>query len=122
MSEPKLRTYERAVVIITGGASGIGRALGQELARRGAEVMLADLQADLADEAAAGIRANGGKACAVRLDVTDFGAVDRLVRETVATRGRLDYMFNNAGIVVAGEAIFTEFRIGTRSSMSISAA
>jgi NAD(P)-dependent dehydrogenase (short-subunit alcohol dehydrogenase family) len=106
MSEPKLRTYQGAVAIITGGASGIGRALGEELARRGAEVVLADLQADGAAEAAAHIRANGGKARAVLLDVTDFASVDQLVQETVAASGRLDYLFNNAGIVVAGEAHF----------------
>ena len=104
MSEPKLRTYEGAVAIITGGASGIGSALGEELARRGAAVVLADLQADLAAEVAAGIRAKGCKAQATRLDVTDFTALDRLVKETVAAGGRLDYLFNNAGIVVAGEA------------------
>jgi NAD(P)-dependent dehydrogenase (short-subunit alcohol dehydrogenase family) len=104
MSEPNLRTFQGAVAIITGGASGIGRALAEELASRGAEVVLADLQADLAAEAAAHIRANGGKARAEPLDVTDFAAVDRLVQETVATSGRLDYLFNNAGIVVAGEA------------------
>ncbi len=104
MSTATLRTYQGAVAIITGGASGIGRALGEELARRGAEVVLADRQVDLAAEAAAGIRAQGGKAQAAALDVTDFAAVNRLVQETVAAGGRLDYLFNNAGIVVTGEA------------------
>jgi NAD(P)-dependent dehydrogenase (short-subunit alcohol dehydrogenase family) len=103
VGENKLRTYRDAVAIITGGASGIGRALGEALAGHGAEVVLADRQAGLAEEVAAGIRATGGKARAAELDVTDFAAVDRLVRETAASRGRLDYLFNNAGIVVAGD-------------------
>jgi NAD(P)-dependent dehydrogenase (short-subunit alcohol dehydrogenase family) len=99
-----LRTYEGAVVIITGGASGLGRALGEELARRGADVVLADLQTEVAEEVAAGIRKAGGKARAVGLDVTDFGAVRALVGQVVGSAGRLDYLFNNAGIVIAGEA------------------
>jgi NAD(P)-dependent dehydrogenase (short-subunit alcohol dehydrogenase family) len=99
-----LRTYEGAVVIITGGASGLGRALGEELARRRAEVVLADLQTEDAEKVAAGIRGMGGKARAVRLDVTDFGAVQALVEQVVGSAGRLDYLFNNAGIVIAGEA------------------
>src|SRR5438105_4857596 len=102
MTDAKLRTYRGAVAIITGGASGIGRALGEALTRQGAEVVLADLQVELAEEVAAGIRSAGGRARAVGLDVTDSPAVERLVQETVATAGRLDYLFNNAGIVVGG--------------------
>lgn len=108
MTQNQLRTYKDAVVIITGGASGIGRALGEELSRLGAEVVLADLQAELAEEIAAGIRAKGGKARGVGLDVTDFSAVNRLVQDTMTTCGRIDYLFNNAGIVVGGEAHFYE--------------
>src|ERR1043165_2150177 len=103
---PLLRTYQGAVAIITGGASGIGRALAEALAQRGAEVVLADLQIELAEEAAARIRSTSGKARAVALDVTDFAAVDRMVQETFSTSGRIDYLFNNAGIVVAGETHF----------------
>jgi NAD(P)-dependent dehydrogenase (short-subunit alcohol dehydrogenase family) len=103
MSQGKLRTYDGAVAVITGGASGIGRALGEELARRGAEVVLADLQSELAEEVAAKIRSAGGKATAARLDVTAFAAVNDLVKDVAGRAGRLDYLFNNAGIVVAGE-------------------
>lgn len=98
-----LRIYTGAVAIITGGASGIGKALGEELARRGAVVVLADRQADVAEQVAAGIRAAGGQAAAVELDVTDFPAFQRVVHETVTAHGRLDYLFNNAGIGIAGE-------------------
>ncbi len=98
-----LRTYAGAVAIVTGGASGIGRALGEALARAGAEVVLADLQADLAGEVAEHIRAAGGRASPAPLDVRDFAATEHLVGETVARHGRLDYLFNNAGIGVGGE-------------------
>ena len=98
-----LRIFDGAVAIITGGASGIGRALSEALGRRGASVVLADRQATLAQEVAAGIRERGGQASAVGLDVTDFTAVDQLVRATAQAQGRLDYMFNNAGIAIGGE-------------------
>jgi NAD(P)-dependent dehydrogenase (short-subunit alcohol dehydrogenase family) len=99
-----LRTFEGAVAIVTGGASGIGRALAEALARRGARVVMADLQAELAEEVAARIRENGGQATAEELDVTDFPATNRLVESMFQTWGRLDYIFNNAGIGIVGEA------------------
>ena len=98
-----LRIFDGAVAIMTGGASGIGRALSEALGRRGASVVLADRQVVLAQEVAAGIQERGGQASAVELDVTDFAAVDQLVRATAQDQGRLDYMFNNAGIAIGGE-------------------
>ena len=97
-----LRIFENGVAIITGGASGIGRALAEALAKRGCEVVLADLQADLAQEVASRIIAAGGRATVVKVDVVDFPAVERLVRETIERTGRLDYLFNNAGIGIGG--------------------
>jgi len=87
------------VAFITGGASGIGRAL----AEQGVEVVLADRQAALAEEVAYAIRQAGGKASAHELDVRDPEQFQRVVDETVARTGRIDYLFNNAGIGVAGE-------------------
>jgi NAD(P)-dependent dehydrogenase (short-subunit alcohol dehydrogenase family) len=103
MEKHGLRTFDGAVAIITGGASGIGRALGESLARRGADVILADRQAELAETVAAAIRANGHRATAADLDVTDFSATERLVQQTVERHRRLDYLFNNAGIGISGE-------------------
>jgi len=100
----RLRIYKDAVAIVTGAASGIGRGLAEALAQRGAEVVLADLQSDLAEQVAAGIRSRGGKVRATLLDVTDFHAFEGLVQETVATSGRLDFLFNNAGIGILGQA------------------
>jgi len=71
-SNKAIRIFDGATAIVTGGASGIGRALSRKLAKRGCEVVLADLQIELAEEVALEIRASGGKAEAVELDVTDF--------------------------------------------------
>jgi NAD(P)-dependent dehydrogenase (short-subunit alcohol dehydrogenase family) len=101
-SNKTIRTFGGATAIVTGGASGIGRALAEELARRGCEVVLADLQIELAEEVASEIRVSGGKAKAVKIDVADFPAMERIVQETVERTGRLDYIFNNAGIGMGG--------------------
>jgi len=87
---------------VTGGASGIGAALGRELARRGALVVLADRDGEDARAEAAGITAAGGRAEAATLDVRDAVAVDALVADVFGRHGRLDYLFNNAGIGVGG--------------------
>ena len=101
-SNKTIRIFNGATAIVTGGASGIGRALAEELAKRGCEVVLADLQIELAEEVASEIHVSGGKAKAVKIDVTDFPAMEHLVQETVKRTGRLDYIFNNAGIVIGG--------------------
>jgi NAD(P)-dependent dehydrogenase (short-subunit alcohol dehydrogenase family) len=81
--------------IVTGGSSGIGRAIAIELLRLGVDVTIADVT-----DAEATARELG---CAgARLDVTDAAAVEKLVGDVKADRGRLDFMFNNAGIAVAG--------------------
>jgi len=95
--------FEGKVASVTGAASGIGRALSEELARRGAAVVLADLQAEEADAAAAALRAAGGSATAAGLDVADFESVRRLIERVAAEHGHLDFIFNNAGIGVGGE-------------------
>lgn len=102
-SDETIRVYSGATAIVTGGASGIGRALAEELAKRGCEVVLADRQIEVAEKVASGIRTLvGGKATAVKLDVTDFPALQRLVHDIIERTGRLDYMFNNAGIAIGG--------------------
>jgi NAD(P)-dependent dehydrogenase (short-subunit alcohol dehydrogenase family) len=104
-----IRSFHEAVAIVTGGASGIGAALGRELARGGAHVVLADRQLELASEVAAAINGAGGKGEAVELDVRDAIAFDAIVALTIERHGRLDYVFNNAGIAVGGE--IREYRL-----------
>jgi len=98
-----MEEFRGKVAVVTGGASGIGRALGEELVRQGARVVLADVNGDAARQVAAAITP-AGAASAATVDVTDAGAVERVVGETAAAHGRLDYMFNNAGIAIMGDA------------------
>ena len=86
------------VAMVTGGASGIGRASALALARAGAAVLVADLDADGATATASAITSAGGFAAPVQADVTDEAAVDGLVTRAVDTFGGLHLAFNNAGI------------------------
>ena len=95
--------WKDEVALVTGGASGIGRALSEELASRGAEVVLADRQHALAEDVARAIREKGGRATACELDVCDLDAFTRSVDGIVKRTGHVDYLFNNAGIAVGGE-------------------
>jgi NAD(P)-dependent dehydrogenase (short-subunit alcohol dehydrogenase family) len=95
--------YVGASAIVTGGASGIGKALATELADRGATVLVADIDGVGAARVADQLRRTGGGGEAVALDVTDAGAVADTVGRFAEDHGGLDFMFNNAGIGVGGE-------------------
>jgi NAD(P)-dependent dehydrogenase (short-subunit alcohol dehydrogenase family) len=95
--------FENLITVITGGASGIGRALCEELARQGATVVVADINLPGAQDVASSIASSGGKACAAYVDVRQAADVQALVDDTVKSHGRLDIIFNNAGIGVGGE-------------------
>jgi NAD(P)-dependent dehydrogenase (short-subunit alcohol dehydrogenase family) len=96
-------SFKDKVAIVTGAASGIGRALCDELSLSGAILVMADINGDSLQQAVAEINRSGGRATPARLDVTRAEAVQALVDQTVVAQSRLDYMFNNAGIGVAGE-------------------
>lgn len=86
------------VVAITGASSGIGEATALELARRGATVVLGARRTELLDGLADRIRAGGGRAAAVRVDVTRRADLEQLVAAAVDRFGRLDVLVSNAGI------------------------
>ena len=89
------------VCIITGGASGIGRAIAERYVKDGAWVVIADLRADAADTAAQELTDMGpGKAMGVEMDVTDEKAVNDGVAKVVETWGKIDVLVSNAGIQI----------------------
>ncbi len=96
-------SVSRKVAFITGGASGIGAALAAELARQGADVWIADRQIAEAQELTQQLNEAGGQAHAIELDVRSYPDFEHAVGEAVRHSGRIDYLFNNAGIGVAGE-------------------
>ena len=111
MATGGIRTFQGSVAIITGGASGIGRAIGLELARRGAaEIVIADLQKELAEAAAGEIRGLGSRATVVPLDVRDGDGVERMFADVQRSSGRIDYVLNNAGTGAMGETQLLEKR------------
>jgi NAD(P)-dependent dehydrogenase (short-subunit alcohol dehydrogenase family) len=91
------------VAFVTGGASGIGAALSTKLAEEGAEVWIADRQLDAAQELAQSLNDAGARAHAVELDVRSYPEFEHAVAGAVQQSGRIDYLFNNAGIGVGGE-------------------
>jgi len=86
------------VAVVTGAASGIGRALAEAFAEAGSAVVVADLDAAPAEEVAEKIRAGGVDAVAVEVDVTDAASVERLAAATLDRFGRVDVLCNNAGV------------------------
>ncbi len=96
-------------MVVTGAGSGIGRASAVEFAREGARVVVADLNAASAAETAEQVRTAGGQAESVAVDVTRYDQVERMVQTAVDKFGRLDVLFNNAGLPQA----FTPFEDST---------
>lgn len=93
--------FEGKVIIITGGAGGIGRATAMAFSKEGGNVVIADLKADAAEEAAKAIRDAGGpEPLASQCDVSDEASVEGTVDAAIAKFGKLDVVVNNAGLMV----------------------
>ena len=88
------------VVIITGGGSGIGRACGEEFAKEGAQVVIADINFNTAKETMQLINDSGGVAFAVEADVSNSNSVQKLVNDTIARFSDVHVLVNNAAIQV----------------------
>lgn len=91
--------FSNRVALVTGAASGIGLACAHTFASGGARVIVADRHREPGEQAAAAIRAAGGQASFVEVDVADAASVQAMVDATLAAHGRLDIAINSAGVV-----------------------
>jgi len=89
---------EGKVALVTGGAQGIGRAIGLLLAQKGATIVISDINIQKAEETAQEIEALGQRAMAVQVDVANFQEVEKMVDAIVEKFSRIDILVNNAGI------------------------
>jgi NAD(P)-dependent dehydrogenase (short-subunit alcohol dehydrogenase family) len=97
-----MREFRKKVAVITGAASGIGRAIAERCVGFGMKVVLADVhEADLA-KTATDLKSRGGTVLAVRTDVSKRGDVELLARRTIDTFGQVHLLFNNAGVTADG--------------------
>ena len=93
-----MRRLEGKVALVTGAASGIGRVTAERLAEEGSVVVVTDVQDEAGEQAAAAIRADGGDALYLHLDVTDEAGWHAVVERVLSERDRLDVLVNNAGL------------------------
>jgi NAD(P)-dependent dehydrogenase (short-subunit alcohol dehydrogenase family) len=93
---------DNKVILVTGGTSGIGRASAELFAREGAKVVLTGRRAAEGEEVVAGIKQAGGSALFVQADLTRIDTIPAIINRTVASFGRLDGAFNNAGVSGGG--------------------
>lgn len=93
-----MTTIDGKIILVTGGARGLGEAICRELSAAGAHVLLADIRMDLAEQAAQQMRSNGGKVDPVQLDLTDDHQIQAAVEQIKQQYGRIDVLINNAGI------------------------
>src|SRR5215813_3119248 len=100
---------EGKVALVTGGASGIGRATALTFAREGAKLVIADMNADGGQQTVHMLTEQGGEAIFVRTDVSQAVEVQALISKAVATYGRLDCAYNNAGISGGVRALTAEY-------------
>ena len=93
-----MKELQGKVALVTGGARGLGEQICLELADGGATVIVADLRQEQMEQVAGKLRAAGGQAAPLRLDVSDAHQVEQAIGKTVAEFGRIDVLVNNAGI------------------------
>lgn len=92
-----MQRFSGKVAVVTGAGSGFGEAIAKRFAQEGAAVVVADIDAERAARVTHEIEGLGGKACAVRTDVSDAAAVHGMIDTAVSTYGALDILINNAG-------------------------
>jgi NAD(P)-dependent dehydrogenase (short-subunit alcohol dehydrogenase family) len=95
--------FNKKVCIITGAAAGIGKALCEQLAEQGAIVVATDMNEDALKRTVKGICDRGGRCSAAVVNVTDYDVFKKCIEDTANQEGKLDYLFNNAGIGIGVE-------------------
>jgi short-subunit dehydrogenase len=93
------------VVLLTGAAAGIGRSCALEYAKRGARLLITDVDCDGLAQTRRLVGEHGVEAFTIEADLSDLGAVDRLAGEALDHAGRVDVLHNNAGVMVASQII-----------------
>lgn len=91
---------EGKTAIVTGASSGIGRGIAKRFAREGADIVIADIKTDAAENVAEEIKEIGQEALVVKTDVSNSDDVDKMVEATVSKFGKVDILVNNAGVFV----------------------
>jgi NAD(P)-dependent dehydrogenase (short-subunit alcohol dehydrogenase family) len=107
MEQPE--RFKGKVAMVTGGGRGMGNAHCRGFAEAGADVVVADILADRARETAAQLTAQGGHAIGVGVDVSDESSVDDLFKRAEAEFGRIDFLVNNAAIMLDVDVPFKPF-------------
>ena len=102
------------VVIVTGGASGLGEAMARGFASQGAVVVIADIQEEQAQDLAQKLTKKGARASAVRLDVRSQDSISKMVDFALENFGRIDVLCNNAGVNVRKLAVDVTNAIGIK--------
>lgn len=97
-----MHQFENGVAVVTGGASGLGKAFAEEAARRGMRVVIADVEAEAMDGVVGDLRARGAVAIGVQTDVTDAASVEALADRVTHDFGPVNLLFNNAGVASGG--------------------
>jgi NAD(P)-dependent dehydrogenase (short-subunit alcohol dehydrogenase family) len=92
-----MKRFAKKVVLITGGATGIGLATARRFAQEGAKVVIASRNEAAGQQEVADIRASGGEATFIQTDVTQEAQIEALINQTMGTYGRIDAAFNNSG-------------------------
>lgn len=98
-----MKNFSRKKVLITGGASGIGKLMATTLSKRGAEIIIADINFEDAQAVVNGIKSSGGRAHAFKVNLAEAESIKKLKFDVSAAGIELDILINNAGVVFGGE-------------------